>query len=181
MNESKPAPLLDKDLVSPMTPEALMAENETLRQALERGDIATFSLWLQKGEMANESDPVEHANLLVRAAHIMQSVNETGGAVQLLQRAARLAKGKDADAEAMIVTYLEQLGGEKAVQELADAMKREAQDAIGKRNVEVQRELIALQEYGSESAKKYTPEELKARIAALKKELQDLVNRKAKL
>jgi hypothetical protein len=165
---------LDQDLV-PRLPTAaeLQQEDAQLLDALMRGDLATFSLWLQKNEreLGEQPDPVEHANLLVRAARLFHSAREDEHAVRLLVRAARLMKGRGGE-EANILAFLKQIGGEKGVAELKNQERR----ALREQMMNIQKELIAIGSIYDD-----TPQEKRDRHDELVRQLNELNRDEQKL
>jgi hypothetical protein len=193
MSEDIPQGVQDTDYIVPPTAESLRLENESLLQALTSGDITPFTLWLQRQEMDTADDPVEHAQVLARAAGILDLANNAEGAVTLLLRAEKLIRGRDAETEEQISNQLQKIGGDEAVNALAAQLKEEAGAAgkqelaeVSKQDEGVQLELIELQTYGYKIEPRFGPgEEGKAayqkRIDDLKALHQKLVNRRAEL
>jgi hypothetical protein len=165
-------PSSDQDLISPYT-------EESARRALESGDVAHYSLWYRQEEIAlgNHPTPTAQADLLVRAAKIYRSIGEIDGATQLLKRAAQLVRGSDAQMEQLVVTFLREVGGEKAVGEVAAEAARE----VRSRSARIQRELIDVQTFGTQAYDQFgggpeADQRRTARVAELKTQYQEVVD-----
>lgn len=152
-------------------PEEIAAEDARMLEALQRGDLATFSLWLQQRErqLGEFPDAIAHAHLLTRAARILFSAGEQTNAVTLLQRAAALAKD-NTDELKNITVLLHQIGGDAAVAGLKAQQRR----ALRERNNAIQKQLVALQAADA-------PPPDPGVIVKLKAELNELIRREQEL
>jgi len=143
-------------------------------QALNSGDAAVLDAWYRQefGEADKTLDG--RLGLEQRKAELLHIAGKDDDARQVLADAIALAEAAGAsEMKLLMEKRLLQLGGTSVSPQ--DRQRR----VLRARNIEIQRELIALQQHDSPEARKLGPEATAARVAELKEELQDLIDREA--